>query len=95
MWHQIQLSSSDISAKREFILQDEFVELWTAAGSPRNVAMFAGKQDDNGVTIYLKDSSAKLASAFVAKYGGEQCPKPISKDLSLLVGHGLNVREIQ
>ena len=96
MWYRIHLSLSDITAGKMFTLQDEFSAVWTAAGAPPDAAMLAGKQDDKGEAIYLTGPAAKLAGHLLAKYGGEQCLKPTSVELSLLVGRaGFDVLQNQ
>ena len=85
MWYRLKLSLADVTAGKELTLQDEFAELWTGARAPAEVAMFDGKLDDGGTTIYIADATGKLAGPFVTKHGGEQCPRPDCKDLGMLV----------
>ena len=86
-WHKIHLSLDDITAGKQIRIQEEFEALFIAVHGPKDMALFSGPLDDEGLEMFFSPQAARFAKGLIDKYGGEECEQPSHAGLALLVGH--------
>ena len=86
-WFKVVMSNDDIVSRKHIRLQDTFENLFSAAGAPRNAAMFANRDMARGDWFFFSPGAMNIASALVLSHGAVECPSPRRSAVSLLVGH--------
>ncbi len=70
---------------------EQFVKLWMAAGSPKDMAFFgirtAGELIGEEVEVYFSPGSLKYAKELIELCQGLECEQPRASYLALLAGH--------
>lgn len=92
-WKKIVIASGAHEAITASRLQDEFVEIWMAAGAPPEAVMYGGMGVRQENDHYFTPAAAALAGALLARYGAVDCDEPDVTGLAILVKNsGARVR---
>jgi hypothetical protein len=83
----VRFSIADLDAKRHVPLQGAFENVFRAASSPKNAAMFANKYMEAGRTYYFSPDAVALCSAMLREFAATQCRAPDQQTISWLAGH--------
>jgi hypothetical protein len=86
-WCMVRFSIADLDAKRHVPLQGAFENVFRAASSPKNAAMFANKYMEAGRTYYFSPDAVALCSAMLREFAATQCRAPDQQTISWLAGH--------
>jgi len=86
-WCMVRFSIADLDAKRHVPLQGAFENVFRAASSPKNAAMFANKYMEAGRTYYFSPDAVALCSAMLREFAATQCRAPEQQTISWLAGH--------
>ena len=86
-WHKVSLTPNQIEAKELVKLIDKFVQLFIAAGKPKEMVLFAEKELSNDdQLIYFSPVCLDKAASLISSYSGTPCEKPERESLSRLQG---------
>jgi hypothetical protein len=70
-----------------FPLQDEFMVLFTAAGLPKDAALYNTTGLDHD--YYFSPRAAEIAMMLVRRYSGVEVPAPTRSSVALIAGHSV------
>jgi hypothetical protein len=76
-----------VVTRKDYVVQDDFKEIWLAAGSPSDALLLGGFDGINGtIDFYFNPAAAEIATDLIARYGAVKCPQPDRASLAPLVG---------
>ena len=91
-WFRITLSREQVAAGHISRIEEAVAALFAAAGSPPGAAVF-GLPHDQGEDLFFTPPAAVLAEDVLHANGGVPSAPPVDEgDVSLLVGHSVDVR---
>jgi hypothetical protein len=79
------MQDTDISAHKDMQLQNDFIKLFIADGSPRDAAMFSDLAG-TGHHFYFSPGAMKIASVLLSTYAAVPCWRPPGNQVALIVG---------
>ncbi len=85
-WFKVTLSVSDVAAGRAITLQNRFIELFAAAGAPKDAGMF----ESNDVMLndyYFSPGAVAFALALIEAHSGETCGAPARSEVRILAAN--------
>lgn len=74
-WYRVTLSDEDISAMRQFELQNAFAVIFADHDAPKDAGMFEGKGLGSH-DYYFSPGAVTIAILLINHYGGVQCSAP-------------------
>ena len=86
-WMRLQMSPTESAGHYED-LQEAFFAVFTAAGAPKDAAMFVDNAAIREGAFYFSPAAAKLFEVTLEAREAKPCATPSRKSVSLLVGHG-------
>ncbi len=86
-WMRLEMSSTESEGHYED-LQEAFFAVFTAAGAPKDAAMFVNNAAIREGAFYFSPAAAKLFEVTLEAREAKPCATPSRKSVSLLVGHG-------
>ncbi|NVM22006.1 MAG: hypothetical protein HWN68_09540 [Desulfobacterales bacterium] len=86
-WHKVTLTIEQTAMGEGLKLRNQFLQLFTAASMPKEMALFAGTTGIPGTTFYFSPGSHEHAKSLISSYSGEPCETPNEKSLAFLAGH--------
>jgi hypothetical protein len=94
-WYKVSLTAEQIANGEEMRIQDQFNVLFSAAGGPKDMALFASKLSGSNVAdLFFSPDAIKVAEPLIRSYRGEICEKPDRRAVALLVGHQSALEEL-
>src|ERR1700735_1331706 len=85
-WKKVTLIAKDVTAGKNFQLQNEFTAIWMAAGAPSNAAMYGDMVlHDDLYRFYFTPAAVMLALPLLERFGAQDCPEPDVKQLAVHV----------
>jgi|GEM_PF-2296751 len=78
-WCMVRFSIADLDAKRHVPLQGAFENVFRAASSPKNAAMFANKYMEAGRTYYFSPEAVAICSAVLREFAPPSARRPAHK----------------
>ena len=87
-WFKVALPASQVASGEINKIQNEFENLYKAAGRPKDMALFSATlpvSKDEFAVLYFSPAAANAAAMLIAKYSGTSCETP-KKGFALLVG---------
>jgi hypothetical protein len=91
-WCMVRFSIADLDAKRHVPLQGAFENVFRAASSPKNAAMFANKYMEAGRTYYFSPEAVAICSAVLREFAPTKCQAPGPHTISWVAGHAGAIR---
>jgi len=86
-WCQIHISPEEARSGKQSLVRDAFLTVIAAGSASPDLAVFSRFNSDDGSTdLFVSPSLAKVASPIVTRFEGQNCSKPESGTVSLLVG---------
>lgn len=82
-WKQVTLSDDDIIGEKHRAMQDDFTKAFIAAASPPDAGLFIDKETD---VYYFSPKAVQIAGTLITRFGGRDCPAPLSTAVDTLVG---------
>ncbi len=86
-WYKVTLTAQQSAEGVMGEIQDLFLELFTVARGPQNMALFAERQPAQDSVLYFSPGSYQYVSILISRYSGSTCEAPDRSDVVLLVGH--------
>jgi hypothetical protein len=84
-WYKVTLSDEDISAMRQFELQNAFAVILADHDAPKDAGMFEGKSIGSH-DYYFSPGAATIAILLINHYRGVQCSAPPRSSIDESVG---------
>ena len=86
-WYKVSLTPNQIQALELGKLIDKFVQLFIAAGKPKEMALFGEKElSNNDQVLYFSPACSDKAASLISAYSGIPCEKPEKESLNRLQG---------
>jgi len=75
------------ASRTDWVIQDEFEQVWMLSGGPPRAAIFVVRDQPNRSTVfYFTPNAATLVAHRLEAYGAVACEAPSRQGLVLLVG---------
>ena len=85
-WQTVTLTHEDVSAGRHERLQNEFDNLFTLSGGPKDAGMFKSPEVNMHI-YYFSPGAVRIAAQLIARYGGVDCLAPARVDIHPVMGN--------
>jgi hypothetical protein len=84
-WMRIPLPPADIARHREHMIQEAFVNAWTAAGVPPDAVMYLTTDVTDDQYCYFTPAAVNIARRLLETFGAEDCHEPDVDELIVMV----------
>jgi hypothetical protein len=87
-WYSVNLGDGIMAASPQAEIEELFVQLFIAAGKPRNMAVFTRSETEGRLHCEVIAFFSPAAYAVAKEFDAQPCEKPVRKGLGLLAGDG-------
>jgi hypothetical protein len=86
-WYRINLTEEEVSQGLLLQILHQFHALWLENQPPMDAALFAGRSNEDGESLFFSPAAIPFISDIIKRYDSEEVEPPNIANLVLLIGN--------